>query len=525
MPRLPRIRLRVLDDLARQLRFSPSAAAARQVAAVIELASEIDPDRAYAEDWVARRITRFRTEVSDPVQLVGAALLADLSAFAERVSARARLEASDLGRPLLGREDLQRRWSVSARTLERYRRRGLIGVRVRSPQSGVTLMFSVKSIEGFERAEAGLLRAARAYRRTTREARDRIVEDALVHRTMTGDSLGKTARALAPSVGASEGAVRRVLRGRVSAAFGVSDRSGARERLMALRSWSRGIGPGRIAERLGVARATVHRLINSERATRLRLLDLAGPVSPKFGGVRGEAFFLSDEAVRMGLGEPGDTDALALAAASRARVAPKAEHERVLASAYHFLRWRASRAIAGLGNPPGGRALDQIETDLRWAALLKIELIRGERPLIVRSIEERAGVALLDLSPAEIRRWEATAFQAAGDGVDRFDPFKQGRLATPISLALARALAGLKPSPPSRRAHPASLALDDWSRVVAAWQAWLEPPVRVRARARDEAGRALRLRFGWGLGPPMTLEMMRREHAVSPARLWKLMSR
>ena len=101
MPRLPRIRLRALDELARQLRFSPRSAAARHVLAVLELAEEINPARAYAEDWVARRVTGFRTEIADAIQLVGEALLADLSAFAERVSAQSRLELTDLDLPLV----------------------------------------------------------------------------------------------------------------------------------------------------------------------------------------------------------------------------------------------------------------------------------------------------------------------------------------------------------------------------------------------------------------------------------------
>lgn len=521
VPRLPRIRLRALDELARQLRFSPRAAAARHVRAVLELAEGIDPARAYAEDWVARRITGFRADVSDPIQLVGEALLADLSAFAERVSAQSRLESSDLDQPLVTPRALGERWAVSARTLERYRRRGLIGVRVSSASVGVQLMFPMSAITRFERRMGPLLGAAHAYERTTPAHQSRIIEAALSHRAATGASLARTAAVVAPKLGVSSGKVRRVLREKAAPSFDVIKRAGVRERELAFRAWVRGVGPSAIAERLKTTRATVHRVINAERAARLRALDLAGPTSRRFEESGAARAFLAAALVREGLGNPGDLDAAQLARASGVHIAADPKREKALAEAYLFLVWRARASIALLKTSPGGEPLDRIETDLRWASLLKVELIRGERPLIVRTLEERAGSRLLELTPAEIRRWVAAAFHEAAEAVDRFDPFKRGRLATPISLALARGLSGLRPSASSRRAQPTTLPIEDWSRGVCAWQSWLDAPARLRRIVSRDA--AINHRFGLRLGPPLTLEELKREHALSPARLWAAM--
>lgn len=517
MPRLSRIRLRALEELARELRFAPRPAAARHVAAVLELATEIDPARAYAEDWVEHRITGYRKKSAEAVQLVGEAVLADLSALAERLSNQSKLESADLGQELLSLRTLRERWAISHRTIERYRRKGLIGLRVRGASGRLQLVFPKSNILWFERASGARLAAAREYTRLTPEGQDRIVRAALRVRSEAANSLARVSAAVAEECGVSAGVARAVLR--AHEAFAPPARHDHRQRRIAFRAWVRGVGPAEIAGRLRTTRATVHRLINAERAVMLRTLELEGhppPRTAKAGAILGVA------AVREGLGAPADSDAARLAEAADVPSVPDPERERSLAQAYHMLRSRARDAIAAMPRTPGGAVLDRIETDLRWAALLKVELVRGERALIVRTIEERAGVGLLELAPSDIRRWLPVALAAASEAVDRFDPFKRGRLAAPISLALARALAGLKPTEPGRRAHASAVPIDDWSRRVAPWQRWLDAPVRV---PKGEADLAVRLRYGLGLGPPLTLEQLRREHSISAARLWAAMRR
>jgi RNA polymerase primary sigma factor len=473
VPRLPSIRLRALDDLARELRFAPRSAASRHIAAVLELATEIDPARAYGQDWVEHRITGYRKKSVESLQLVGEALLADLGAFAERLSGQSKLESQDLGQELLGLRALRARWDISPRTIERYRRKGLIGLRVRAASGRLQLMFPMSNILWFERASGARLAGAREYTRLTPEGQDRIVRAALHVRSESARSLTRVSAAVGEECGVSAEVARAVLR--AHNAFAPPARLDNRQRKFAFRAWVRGVGPAGIAGRLRTTRATVHRLINAERAAMLRSLELEGPTPPRTAKSGGA--ILGGAMVREGLGDPGDSDAAKLATAARVPSIPDPERERSLAQGYHVLRSRARDAIEALPRTPGGTTLDRIETDLRRAALLKVELIRGERALIVRTIEERAGVGLLELPPSDCRHWLAVAFAAASEAVDRFDPFKRGRLAAPVSLALARSLAGLKPVEPGRRAHASSVPIDDWSRRVAPWQWWLDAPI------------------------------------------------
>jgi predicted transcriptional regulator len=518
VPRYSTIRLPPLRELARQLRFAPKAAALRQVAAVLELADEIDPGKAYSQGWLTRRITGFRANAEADTHLVGEALLADLSAFVERLSAQARLGDADLDSPVLSLRALAERWRVTPRTLERYRRKGLIGLRLRPAQGGGRLVFIESSVRSFESRFGSMLEEARAFSRASPDQRARLAALAAERAAASPAPLNRAARDIAPAVGLSAGTVRRILREDPASRILTRSHATPRQASTALRLWREGMGASDIARSLGVTRLTAHRLIDAERERLLRSLAIEHAL------VERPARVLDDPLVRLGLGEPGDTDAVALAAAAAKHEAPDAAREKRLAAAHHLLLGRVA-AMHDVPRRLPGRTLDEIETLLRWAVLLRVELLRSERALIIRSIEERARVGLLDLPPVEIRRWTGAAFAAAAAAVDRFDPSKRGRLATPISLALARALAPLAPpTAQPRRAHAASVPIADWSRSVAPWQEFVDAPdaVAVAVRERlvdDRTALVIRCRFGWGVGPPMTLRQMHREHGVSPAAM------
>jgi hypothetical protein len=308
------------------------------------------------------------------------------------------------------------------------------------------------------------------------------------------------------------------------AEFPVAPRGGPRERTLALRAFERGVGPTEIAQRLRITRAAAHHLIARARTDRLR----AVAPEPRAPAPDDAHDALASPAAREGLGEPVSESAHALAAALRAPTPPDAPRiERVRARALRALLDRAAAAIAALPPCAGPEPLDAIETDLRWATLLAVELVRAERPLIVRTIEERAGGPLLSLPPGELRRWTAAAFRAAADAVARFDPTRGGRLAAPVSLALKDTLADLAARPADRpRALAPDLPLDDWSAFVLPGLRPLAMPPFIRraiasAAVPGDAVLAFRLRFGWGLGPPLTLRDLQERHGIAPARWWR----
>ncbi|MEX2219977.1 MAG: hypothetical protein WD749_14590 [Phycisphaerales bacterium] len=531
MPRLPRLRIGVLDELAKQLRFAPRETLRRQLERTEHLAAEIDPALNYPEDWLVFRITGYRQEIDAPAVVVGGALLRELSALVERLSAAAGLTERDLNRErVLTLPELRARWRVSAKTVERYRRRGLIARRIAGERGRAYLVFPLAAVERFEAAGRERLDAAAGFTRIDGALRARIVRQAAAYRRRLGWSLNRAAERLARRYSRGHETVRQLLKAHDAKAprpiFGEPGPPSARERrLIDLAHW-RAIEPGEVAKRLGRSSAAVLRITNDERAKRLRtLVARAGALAAR-GGERKKAAPPRAAAPpeRLPLGAPGGGDLLELIATVRDAQPLTLAVERAIAEEYRRLLDGAAAAIRDLPEH-GARAqrLDAAETDLRLAARLKAELVRSQVPLVVRTLAATLGRPLEEVRGSVLLPLVMASIAAVGAAVEGFEPGKGGRLAGPAGLAVTRLAtrfvrehsAELGRGPGRARAAlrlGTGVILPDWTRSVEPWQswegrAWLELDAAARRGMGAIAAkprRVLALRHGIG-GRPRTL--------------------
>lgn len=535
MPRPFLIRTGALEDLAGQLRFASVAAVVRQIERLADLAQVIEPARTYPEAWVIRQITGFAPGEDSGVELVGAALLGDLSAIAERLSVRAGLDESAIGGRAIMSDELVKRWKVTVRTLERDRRSGLLAVRVRGGDGRARLAYLKRSVDEFERRGVRGAASKGTPARLTEAQRDRIVREAAGYRRRLGWSLARASTRLSERFGVSMQAVRQLLLRRDARAKSpVFDDSGPMRgelRRGLFEAWRGGASPALLAREHGRTVASVRRLVNERRGELLRRLEWPGvPVDAGVFGVELDAPLLAHPAVVAGLDASQD-DSGAGFIASVEDAGPDAELEHARSAAYQVLRWQARSMIAGLPRfSPRSSALDEIETRLRWAALLKIELMRSVQGIAARAVVERSGVALERMRSAELRRWRAAAMDAASWGVDHFDPFSGGRLAAPVSVALTRTLAAVAHADTgvaAKRAEVAGAEEVDWTRRVGPWQGWVDAPawlvdaVRSGRLGSAESG-VIGERYGLGGQRPRLLAELQREHGVSVQRFASL---
>lgn len=510
VPRRTRIRSAPLEDLARQQRFSPPRAILKQIVRAESLAAEVDPAQSYPEEWVVFRITGYRPAAVagggdsgfEATIIPGAALIADLSAFVEQLSDEGGLDAAVMGEPLLHTHELCARWSVSAKTLERYRRQGLVARRMRDGVGHVRLGYSARVVEAFESRRAAQLKRAGAFERMPGPIRERIVRGARLYAGRLGWTLNQAAGRLARRYRVGHESARQLLlRHDELAAEPIFDRRpplSVRERRVALRAYERGIGPGAIATRFGRSTPSVHRVINQRRAERIRRLPRPIERDASFALEGIEGSMLAPVVVREGLGDPFPTTADSLVALAHAMPPADAAVEHARAAAMQFLWWRATRQVSeSMSRVPRSSELDRSETDLRWMLRLKAELLRAELPVVVRGVQERLGGRLDERENESVATALATALSAASAAIDRHDPFRGGRVAAPISLAISRALAS---------EHALNVAsgteLPDWSMRLTGWQSRFEPDARVRKVVEGlsaEEQRPLALRFGWSM--------------------------
>jgi RNA polymerase primary sigma factor len=527
MPPLPRISVPALARLAEELRFAPRDAILRDLDRIEALGPEIEPEGSYPEDWIVFRATGFRADADGADPAPGEALLRDLSALAERLSVAARLSRADLAGRSLTLAELAERWRVSPKTIERLRRRGLIARRVVDEGGKWRLAFMTPVVDAFAARNVGVIGRAAGYSRMDEPTRRRVIRCAMLYRR-AGLTLNQAAWRISRRYGRSHEAIRQQLirydQRRAAAGsqiFGWRGPTRRAEGAEALERAAEGLEPRRAAAALKRSAASVRRGINLARTDRLRGLELRGlglrgsGTGGGAGKVERRALALDGSALETvhastDLGAPGVEDLLGFIAGARRREVPLGVVERARAAAYRELVGRAGAWIAGLDAAfPSAEALDVIETALRWAARVKVELVRAHLALVVQTIEERAGLRLEDQRAARALELVELGLHAAARAVDGFEPSRGGRLAAPITMLVTREVSRwMKDAPEGEGDLPGraqgrlarGTPFPDWTREVSVWQEWLEPRAEVRGRGdavSDEARHVMGMRMGW----------------------------
>ncbi|MEX0875872.1 MAG: hypothetical protein WD114_00295 [Phycisphaerales bacterium] len=511
MPAVSQPRTPCIAQLAGELGFASKPTLLRHLARIDALAPQIDPGGVYPEDWIVFRITAYRPDIADPALVPGEALRGDLSAIAESVSEAAGLTMEDIGEAYETIDSLASRWNVSRKTIERYRRLGLIARRIDLGGGRRRVVFLRPAVEWFEEIHAQRLGRAARFDRIGSAELDRIRRRARRYRDRLGWSRSRAAARIAAVTGHSHEGVRKALlrldRGAESAIFPEPGPASTRERMLAYRALLRGIEPAAIAERSGRSVGSVHRAINSARMDLLMSYGL--PASGLDAGVLAEALE-SEPVAGLGLAE-GPRDLSELIGRMRRRGAVVVYEERMRALAAFMLARRAGEAAERMEREGvSGTLLDAAETDLRRVAALKVALLRAQQPLILSTIEHQLGGLIDTLAPARAAQLVLSGLWAASGAIDRYDPGRGGRggrLAAPVGLAVTRLVSRMpdiaQPANEGKamRRIPPGHAIADWTRQVSTWQRWLEPDPRIVAVLDRLDGRDRRVLSGrYGIG-------------------------
>ena len=522
MPPLPRLTVEAVEDLAKQLRFAPRHALLRDLERTEQLVGDIDPEQTYPEDFVVFRVTGYRRNTSGDAMIAGQALLGELAALAEHLSAAARIPLEAVP-GALSPDDLCARWNVSRKTLERYRKRGLLSRRVIGPSGRPRVVFTREAVRAFEARETEILSQASTFTRLDDETRSMVI-DLAREEANAGKSLNQAALCVSERIGRGHETVRQILRKHDQESdepiFEESGPLTDKQRKFAYRAWRRSIEPGDIAARLNKPRPAVQRVTADERANVLRALLPA--IRDGLDGAPDEVG-VETKFAREGIGYEGPTALADLLALSRAVTVMPAPEEKARAKAYVALRARAASAIGelalhGVSSPD----VDRIETDLRWAARIKAELVRSQLPNILRTIESRLGHEAEAVGGTKLRAMMGALMKASCIAIDRHHPSTGGRLAAPVLLAADRAMRdmmtrlSLKPMSQAqpgraRRVIGTAERVSDFTMRICAWQQAIEPDIRLRRGLEliDPAhAELLRLRFGFApteAGRPLTL--------------------
>ncbi|MEO0483336.1 MAG: hypothetical protein AAF138_06895 [Planctomycetota bacterium] len=502
MPPLPELRLATLAELERQLRYAPRSRLLDNVARIEALAGDVDSETNYPEEWIEFRVTGLRRDLPEAITVTGAALRSDLSSLAERLSERAHLSEAELvqseteaGQPPPVRADaLAERWNVSRKTVDRYRKRGLIGRRVRAANSKPVIVFTASAIECFERTERDRLDRAAQFDRIDPATELKLLRRASRYHELFGCTLNQAAARLARRFDRSHEGVRQLLRKHDASAptpiFTDERTLSAVQRRALSRAERRGLEPIDLARRLGRPRATIVRLIHLERARLLGDLALE-PVGPA----------PEPPEIAPPPAAPAPRTIGGLLTLMRTRTEASPELERAWLGAMSGWRALAADRVRTLDRAqPEATLLDEAETYLRRAACAHAALTRSTFALLMGTIERRLGKEPERLPTDDAAELLRRTIVAAAEAVAKFDPKRGGRLAAPVGLVadrVAGAWMAERTTPPDQpegadgpgRAGPTlrvDAPADDWRVAAGPWQSVLATDPRLLARPETD---------------------------------------
>ncbi|MCC7203974.1 MAG: hypothetical protein IT441_02760 [Phycisphaeraceae bacterium] len=409
----------LLADLARQLLFAPPERKGEQAQQAEMLHDQVEEAQEYPYEFVAFRITGFRSEQPSSHLIAGHVLKHDLRLLIDALTRKAPIRQPEGAEPSLTPEELAAKLNVSTKTISRWRQLGLRWRwERRADHPRPVLVFTPKAVADFEtRAGAKIARAA-AFSRLTPAQRQALVQRArrLVQKSHL--SIYPVARRLANQAGRSIESIRQLLEQHdrqhpEEAIFpGRTAPLSERQHRVIARAHRWGITIDKLAHRFGRTRSTIYRAIHDARAQALRQKPIPFIAIPTFSRDDADEVFLRHASVTLPPESsaersedsgvmPGMSDSAVLPGIN-SMPAPKGpelapcleelfqqakmprDRQRAMALRMNYLRYKAATLRDALSpSDPRVADLDRIDKFLRQADGIRTELVRANLPVLL----------------------------------------------------------------------------------------------------------------------------------------------
>ena len=148
-----------------QLRFTPQGKRQKQLASAEKLFAIIDKDKEYPFEFICFKITGYRLKDRTAQELIkGSDLADDLPIFIARLSSQVAPLASQQQEKVYDIQQLAEALSVSTKTINRWRRRGLLAQKFVFDDGAKRLGFLQSTVDSFIKANPELTAKAGLYK-------------------------------------------------------------------------------------------------------------------------------------------------------------------------------------------------------------------------------------------------------------------------------------------------------------------------------------------------------------------------
>ena len=401
----------------------------------------LDPQKQIPFDFIVYRIAgrRVRGRLQD-LMISGETLLRDLRVFTAQISGHLEMTAAEQSEPVYTVRELAERFSVSQKTIRRWRKRGLAGMLYRFSDGRKRLGFSASSVENFLEHHPELVEQAGRFSQLKTEEKEAVIAWAVkIKERMKTQSREPVLRAVAAQLGRGRETVRTILqehdrrhpdRAVFSRPFG---RLNARERATLYKLYRQGTGYRNLMERFGLSQSSIHRILNQHRARELTAQKIEYIDSAEFRDVQKQKEILdsSEILLRNLISDPPPV--------------LNRMQETLLFRRYNFLKYLACQERAAIRKShPSSRRLNRIQQYLQQAEETKNFLLEVNLPLVIRIAGRhmQSGSPLGDL----VSEGNLSLMRA----VEKFDYTKGYRFSTYATLAIAKDFARQIPAEATR---------------------------------------------------------------------------
>jgi len=295
-----------------------------------------------------------------------------------------------------------------------------------------------------------------------------------------------------------------------------------------------GMSPSTLARRLGRTTPTVHRAINVGRRQQLDGFGLAWVPLAVLDDAESASALASEPAITTGL-IPLEASVDALGLVEQTRHAADEDRDdaeaATLLAGYNMLKRRAAEAVRALPRYPASGVLDVIETDLRWATLLKRRAVGLGLPSAVAAIEQFVGRPLDQQPREEVLVLVRLAIDVVSATIESINPDRGHRTSHVCSYAMSRALAAGTGPPPAGRAgtkhRPGGVVLSRPFETLCPWQLSLGLRADLRtlvAGLPTPSRRFVTDRYGLGGNRPRSLAQLAEETGSTPTAVARLLA-
>jgi RNA polymerase primary sigma factor len=263
--------MRQLTD--QQVRYAPRDVRLAQIERAERLLAQIDTDETYRYQEICEQVTAYRPGLYPDLMLSGEDAVHDLRRFVEDLSDSVDIAAESVGEPVYTVQDVSRQYNVSAKTVDRWRNRGLVSRRFKFGNRK-RIGFLKSSVDRFvQQHEEEVNRSAR-FSQLTEHEREEIIRRAR-RMARVGGCPADISRRLARKLRRSPETIRYTLKNfdkehPEAAVFPNATGPFTEENKQDIfRQFRRGVSAERLAQRYGRTKTSIYRIVAEMRAKRL----------------------------------------------------------------------------------------------------------------------------------------------------------------------------------------------------------------------------------------------------------------